>query len=262
MGSWILQRPARSQLKLWGKLGRAKVRQREDICLVEGFKVVHELLKSRWQVGAILVMDEKRDRWEDYLQELRKGIAVYSITEKEWRKLSRDEEPEGLMAVAAIPWTVDLQKILANSTGHILMLHDIHDPGNLGALARTAHWFGIGTILLGAGSVDYTNAKAIRASMGSIFHLTVVDEIDLAAIIPTIKSHFFMVGSDVRTGISPHPCRQRTALLMGGESHGLPEGIAAAAHERWHIEGRGGAESLSLPQAAAIMIYECTRRPP
>jgi TrmH family RNA methyltransferase len=261
MGSRILQRPSQAQIKLWGKLDRSKTRQREGICLAEGFKVVQELLKSPWTVEAILVMDEKREHWDDYLSELRQGIIFYSLTGKEWRKLSQDKEPEGLMAVAAIPQPVDIQGILAESTGPMLMLHDVHDPGNLGALARTAHWFGIATLLLGAGSVDYTNPKALRSSMGSIFHLAVADEIDFAAIIPSLKTRLFVVGSDVLSGIPPHPCRQGTALLLGGESHGLPEGLAALANERWHIRSRGGAESLSLPQAAAIMMYECTRRP-
>ena len=260
MGS-ILQRPSQAQIKLWGKLDRSKVRRREGLCLAEGFKVVQELLRSPWKVEAILVMDEKKGLWEGYINEIRQEVALYSLPQKEWHKLSQDKEPEGLMAVAAIPQPVDREGILAESTGPMLMLHDIHDPGNLGAIARTAHWFGIATLLLSAGSVDYTNPKAIRSSMGSIFHLTLADEIDFTAIIPTLKARFFVVGSDVRTGIPPHPCRQGTALLLGSESHGLPEELAALAHERWHIRGSGGAESLSLPQAAAIMMYECTRRP-
>jgi TrmH family RNA methyltransferase len=260
MGSRILQRPSQAQLKLWGKLDLSKVRRKEGLCLAEGFKVVRELLRSPWKVESLLVMDEKKGLWEGWISEIRHDVALYSLTKKEWHKLSQDKEPEGIMAVAAIPQSADLPRILKESTGPMLMLHDVHDPANFGALARTAHWFGIGTILLGAGSVDYTNAKAIRSSMGSLFHLTIADAIDFTETLPTLQTRFSLVGGDVRQGTAPHPCPPLTALLLGSESHGLPEALLSQCGERWHIAGRGGAESLSLPQAAAIMMYECTRR--
>jgi len=68
-----------------------------------------------------------------------------------------------------------------------------------------------------------------------------------------------VVGSEVKGGIPPHPCGAGTALLLGSESHGLPAGLLAMTDERWRIPGGNGAESLSLPQAAAILMYECTR---
>ncbi|MBN1613361.1 MAG: RNA methyltransferase [Deltaproteobacteria bacterium] len=240
----------------------AKFRRREGLCLAEGSKVVRELLGSPWQVEALLAMDEKKGLWEDFISEIRRGIPLYSLTGKEWRKLSQDKEPEGIMAVAAVPPPADLEHLLDASAGPILLLHEIHDPSNLGALARTAHWFGIGTLLLGAGSVDYTNPKAVRSSMGSIFHLTIAEAIDFTAILPILKENgYTLVGSEVRKGTAPRPCPPRTALLVGGESRGLPEELLSLCGERWHIPGRGGAESLSLPQAAAIMMYECTKNP-
>ncbi len=60
-------------------------------------------------------------------------------------------------------------------------------------------------------------------------------------------------------GVMPHPCTRDTALLVGSESHGLPDSLAGLAAEKWRIPGVGGAESLSLPQAAAIMMYECAK---
>ena len=125
---------------------------------------------------------------------------------------------------------------------------------------RSARWFGFDGIILSANSADYTNPKAVRASMGSIFHLTIIPDIDLSAALPEIKKSFFLIGSDVREGLLPHPVQKKTALLLGNESHGLPEAILRMADEKWSIPGSGKADSLSLPQAAAILMYECTKK--
>jgi TrmH family RNA methyltransferase len=95
--------------------------------------------------------------------------------------------------------------------------------------------------------------------MGSIFHLTIIPDIDLSITLPEIKKSFFLIGSDVREGLLPHPVQKRAALLLGNESHGLSEAILRMTDEKWSIPGSGKAESLSLPQAAAIMMYECVK---
>jgi TrmH family RNA methyltransferase len=96
--------------------------------------------------------------------------------------------------------------------------------------------------------------------MGSLFHLKVIADIDFFKALPKIKEHYFLVGSHVRKGTAPHTCTQKTALLMGSESHGLPEELIRFTDEQWYIPGAGKADSLSLPQAAAIMMYECTKQ--
>jgi TrmH family RNA methyltransferase len=96
--------------------------------------------------------------------------------------------------------------------------------------------------------------------MGSLFHLTIVSDVDLIAALPQIKKIHRLVGSDVHKGQPPHPLPQKAALLLGSESHGLPEQLLALADERWRIPGNAQADSLSLPQAAAILMYECSKK--
>jgi TrmH family RNA methyltransferase len=139
----------------------------------------------------------------------------------------------------------------------LLLLYRVNNPNNLGALLRTADWFGFRTVLLSAGSVEAMNPKVVRTSMGSLFHLTVVEAVDFERFLPKLRGRFHVVGSDVRKGGPPHPCAVKTALLMGSESHGLPASLLAMIDEWWRIPGGGAAESLSLPQAAAIMMYAC-----
>ena len=251
---------SQAQLKKWAKLNDAKARQEENLFLAEGVKVVEELMASDWQIKALLMMPEKIKYWEKIALTVAEDIPVYQLTRSQWQKIGQDREPEGIMAVACLKQAPDFSSWLAKTSGNILILHEINNPLNLGALTRSARWFGFDGIILSANSVDYTNPKAVRASMGSIFHLTIIPDINLSAALPEIKKRFFLIGSDVREGLLPHPVQKNAALLLGNESHGLPDAILRMADEKWSIPGSGQADSLSLPQAAAILMYECTKR--
>ena len=254
-----LMRPLKSQLKLWEKLSQSKYRRQEGLFMAEGYKVVQELLKSFWKTRAILVMEEKRPQWGVFLSTVAKGIDVYGLSKREWDSLSQDKAPEGIMAGTAVPPRIDSGELLAHASGHVLLLYQINNPNNLGAVVRTAHWFGIETIILSTGSADFTNPKVVRSSLGCLFHLRMMAEVDFAEIVPRIKERYFLVGSSIRKGIMPHPCKQNTALMLGSESHGLPDALLRLTDEQWFIYGKGRSDSLSLPQAASIMMHECTK---
>jgi TrmH family RNA methyltransferase len=255
-----LRRPLRSQLALWQKLGQTKYRHQEGLFLAEGLKVVQELLKSDWETRAILIMEKRIPRRDDLLCPVPEEIAIYELTETEWAKLSQDRTPEGIMSLVAIPRRSHVDPLPSpDDSGHLLLLYRISNPNNLGAVIRTANWFGIRNILLSADSVDFTNSKTVRSAMGSLFHVTIIPDVDFAVIMPRIKERYVLVGGDQRDGVIPHPCMKRTALLLGSESHGLPEDLLCMTDEQWRIPGTGETDSLSLPQAAAIMMYECTK---
>ncbi len=256
-----MQSPSKAQLRLWNRLDQAKVREEAGLFLAEGFKIVQGLLESDWKLQALLILDEKKDRWEAFCRTLPAALPCYEVARKEWKGLTQDVSPEGILAVGRIPSPPEPEDMLANAEeGPLLLLHEINNPGNLGALVRTASWFGFSGILLSRGSVDPLNPKAIRAAMGSLFQVPVLADIDFLEWLPRIKECRRVVGSSVRGGSLPHPCGGKTALLLGSESHGLPEELLKITDEQWHIPRRGGGESLSLPQAAAILMYECVRQ--
>lgn len=252
--------PSQVQLKKWARLDDAKVRHEEGIFLAEGVKVVEELLTSDWEIKTLLLMPEKTKYWEKIALSARKNIPIYQLTRSQWEKIGQDREPEGIMAVVGTKPATDFSLWQSKVAGNVLILHEINNPLNLGALARSAQWFGFSDIILSTQSVDYTNPKVLRSSMGSIFHLTIITDIDLTTALPEIKKHFFVIGSDAHEGKLPHPVQKKAALLLGNESHGLPGTILNMADEKWSIPGSGKADSLSLPQAAAIMMYECTKK--
>ena len=250
---------SQAQLKGWARLTDAKVRQEEGMFLAEGIKVIEELFVSDWQTKAILVLPEKNKNWEKLLEQTANNVPIYQLKRSQWQKLGQDREPEGIMAVVSIKQQYPLSAWLVKTLGNVLILHEINNPRNLGALMRSAHWFGFRSIILSSNSADYTHPKAVRASMGSLFHLTIITDVDLSKILPEIKKNYRLVGSHVREGSLPHAAGGKVALLLGNESHGLPENLLAAVDERWCIPGSSEADSLSLPQAAAIMMYETVK---
>ena len=226
--------------------------------MAEGVKVVQELLKSTWETRALLILSGSEDHCLNLLPADLRDVQVYRLNEMEWHRLSQDKNPEGIIAVASVPSMPSMADLPAMQRDHLLLLHEINNPNNLGALLRTADWFGFRTVLLSSGSVDYTHAKVVRTAMGSLFHLTVMADLDFTLILPMLRKVCKVVGSDVRDGVIPHSCIGRIALLFGNESHGLPQHLIDMTDECWCIPGAGKAESLSLPQAAAIMMYACT----
>jgi len=253
-----LLKPSKLQLKLWATLLQAKVRKREKLFLAEGAKVVMDLLQSAWEPKALLILSGKEGHFAHVASAASGKIDVYRLDEKDWNRLSQDKAPEGIIAVASVPAMPAGDELQAVRSDRLLLLHEINNPNNLGALLRTADWFGFRTVLLSAGSVDFTHPKVVRTAMGSLFHLTLIADVDFSATLPELEKSFRLLGSDVRNGVPPHPCNGRTALLLGSESHGLPQHLLELVDESWRIPGSSDAESLSLPQAAAVMMYACT----
>jgi len=247
------------QLKGWKKLTMEKYRRREGLFLAEGRKVVQELLRSDRPLQSLLVCEGKDNRWADLISGAPIRTGIYRLSAGEWEGLSQDAAPEGVMAVVFMTPPFDPAR-LPEEKGPLLLLYRVGDPNNLGALLRTADWFGFRTVVLSAGSCEATNPKVVRTSMGSLFRLNLAEGVDFERLLPELRGRFHVVGSDVGVGDPPHPCAAGTALLMGSESRGLPASLLGLTDERWRIPGGCGAESLSLPQAAAIMMYECTRK--
>ncbi len=251
-------KPTHALLQKWASLDQAKSRKEENLFLAEGAKIVGEALRSSWKLRALLVREDRREHFGG-MPDVRSGkLDVFTLTDREWRRLSQDKSSEGIMAVVSLPLREETGRFLESMPGNLLLLHELNNPNNLGAVMRTAHWFGFTGIILSRNSVDFAHPKAVRASMGSLFDLSILDDADFEAILPRLKGRFRLIGSDVRAGALPHRCEGPTALMLGSESHGLPKELSNLADEVWRIPGSSRAESLSLPQAAAVLMYACT----
>ena len=134
-------------------------------------------------------------------------------------------------------------------------LHGVHDPGNVGAVLRSAQAFGASSVALGPGSADPFGPKAVRASMGAVFATPLSRVRDLDAL-PGVKVAL-LAGAGRPLPTIDAPVGGALTLLIGSEREGLPEAIVAGADQVVRIPIR--IESLNAAMAATVALYEVTR---
>lgn len=262
---------------------QAKSRARHDngIFVAEGLRLVEEIPKEK------LVKAYYAQGSDSKVLELAAMLDAEEMDEKVFKKISSTQTPQGILAIAHIPqWTLDdilLQKSECND-GHkgdsdahqkgfseasgcpaktIMILEDIQDPGNLGTIIRTGEGAGIAGILATRKTVDLTNPKTVRSTMGSIFRVPYVVTDDLHETIQSLKQRGFMIYAAALEGSVPYDAPDYTlpsAFLIGNEGNGLTASALAEADKAVRIPMGGKVESLNAAIASAIFMYEARRQ--
>lgn len=153
-----------------------------------------------------------------------------------------------------------LADVLAASPRLLVVLVEPNEPGNLGAVIRTADAAGADAVVVDGGTDPY-GGKAVRASAGSLFHLPVVaapaSDLLGAGLLTLATSGYG--DADLFALEAAGDLRRPTAWLFGSEAHGLPDHVLAAVDRRVRIPIAGRAESLNLAAAAAVCLYASAR---
>jgi TrmH family RNA methyltransferase len=203
---------------------------------------------------------------EEYAALVTRVDRVALVDDRALASLSDSVSPAGIVAVCSFV-DVTLAGAVASARGShglVAICADVRDPGNAGTLLRTADAMGADAVVLAGHSVDAYNAKTVRASVGSLFHLPVALEPDPLHAVRTAQEAGLVVlaadgGGELALGDAVELLVGPTAWLFGNEAWGLPEELAAVADHRVRIPIRGRAESLNLATAAAICLYESAR---
>ncbi|MDR1927248.1 MAG: RNA methyltransferase, partial [Oscillospiraceae bacterium] len=183
------------------------------------------------------------------------------ISEAVAKKLSDTSHPQGVFAVFALPEeTPGLAEPFWRAGGVYLALEGIQDPGNLGAVARTAEALGGAGILLGGGC-DRFHPKAQRAAMGALLRLPLLTAEDFCAQLGSARAAGLAVLAALPDQSAVPPAEVRTpgrgaVLVIGNEGAGLSEAAIAACAQRVTIPMRGCAQSLNAAAAATILLWE------
>ncbi len=255
---------SREKLKQIYKLKTEKEREKEGEFLIEGLRLCKEVLASDWEVEIVLFSSEfvESARGEKLVEEFsRRGTEVFRVKKKEIEKLAETETPQGIVAMVT-KRKFTLNKDFLEEASLLLVLDNIRDPGNLGTIIRTADASGADGVLLSKGCVELFNPKVIRSTMGSIFHLPVIESLDSKEILPEMKSSGFKIFvSDVHQGkdYTKVDYPEKTCLIIGSEASGISQKILGLADERVRIPIFGKAESLNASVAAGILLYEIVR---
>jgi len=170
--------------------------------------------------------------------------------------------PTGVVASARRP-SVTKTAILKPPPALVLAATGLQDPGNAGAIIRSAAAAGATGVVLDEVSADPWGWKALRASMGSAFHLPVLRTRMITNLIDEWRgAGLRLVATAPRNGTPMHDLdfTKPMVLLLGGEGAGLPGKMLTAADARVTIPMRGGIESLNAAVAAAVLLYEARRQ--
>ncbi len=148
---------------------------------------------------------------------------------------------------------------LLSTVGRIVLLHGVQDPGNVGAVIRSAHAFGAG-VALSKGCADLYNPKTVRATMGSIFHAPVSRDLDAPEFLALSHASGYETAAAVsQGGDTPGSLPAgKLVIAVGAEGGGLPEEVAEACSRRVTIPAL--AASLNAAVAASILLYEAYMR--
>lgn len=214
----------------------------------------------------LFVTAEAADRHPDLVGHARAtGIRVSPVTGAAASALTETATPQGLVAVCE-RIDVPLATALAAVPRLVAVLVGIRDPGNAGTVLRTAEAAGARAVVFAGDAVDPYNGKCVRASAGSLFHLDVVRVGGVLAALAALRVAGLAVlatsgrgETDLDELAGSDALAAATAWLFGGEAHGLPEEVLAAADRRVRVPIHGHAESLNLGAAAAVCLYASAR---
>lgn len=245
------------------KLKDAKYRKEYGFYLAEGVKLAEEALERTSIVFALLSEDAADPTGKAYRlakEAGERGAKVYLLSKEVFEKISTESAPQGLIFVLACPTETSDKDALGNERA--LMLSEIRDPGNLGTIMRSASAFGVTTLVL-SDCADVYNPKTVRASMGALFRLKIVQTSDLPALIETAKQSGRRVLaaalSDRSKTLGDFEVRKTDIPLIGNEGHGLSDELIAAASETVKIPMEEGTESLNAAIAASVLLWEIYR---
>lgn len=225
--------------------------------LAEGPHLIEEVLKQdKFKVSALVLR-------EGYKGKTFEGLTCprYLAKEKIFNSLAEAENPQGILAVIDM-YAYSLDDLISKKKEslNLLLLVGIQDPGNLGAIFRSAAAFNVQGIILSSDCVEVYNSKVIRASSGTVFHVPFVEDVDLFKVIKGIKiKTIATVVKDAKSCIEAN-LKPSIALLIGNEGAGLPGDLLALADEKVMIPMPGGIESLNAAVSTSILLYEIMRQ--
>lgn len=235
---------------------RRRARQEEGAFVIEGVRLGYEVVAAGMPVWLVFHSGHLNARGHGLVNSMaRLGAEVHQVSEAVMVSLSATDSPPGLLAVLPIP-----KPPLPDRLTLALALDRLADPGNLGTLLRTARAVGVEAVFLTEGSVDAYNPKVVRAAMGA--HVWIPIHVVEAASLSERLEGLEIWLADAGGGVAYHEVdwRRPTALCIGSESHGPSAALGSLADGRVHVPMPGGAESLNVAVAGAVILFEIIRQ--
>lgn len=245
------------RVRRWRDLVRdAAARRKEKSALVEGAHLVAACLDSRIPIKTLILSKSGAARPELASLVKRSGKAEVLLADALFRHIADTETPSGIAAEIAL----SSAQTELETAASCVFLEGIQDAGNVGAILRSAAAFGVRHAVLGKGCADAWSPKVLRAGMGAHFAMEVLEGADLAAAIGQFGGTVACTVARGGTALKDADISGRIGWIFGAEGQGVSAALAARAQLKVTIPMPGDAESLNVAAAAAICLYELSRR--
>jgi len=222
----------------WSKLKNKVHRDKQNLFIVEGYHLVLEAHKANCLKEVITT--EKNNTFD---------VKSYQVTYDVMEKLSSMATPTKIIGICNL-------REERNYGNNILLVDQIHHPGNLGTIIRSAAAFNVDTIVLN-NSVDVYNQKVVQATQGMIFHINIIKS-PITDFILALKSQGYqIIGTDVKEGFDLHSVKanKKRAVLVGNESDGVSNALLDMCDMKVNIKMNEQCESLNVGVAASIILF-------
>ena len=262
--SWFMH-ISKSQQQLIGSLQIKKYRLKKRQYVIEGYTLIKEAFDNNADFNFVLYSKrilEKSNYAALMNSMVQTGVLIFWASDNEMKKLSGFETSDGILAVMNMP--KNDEEFIGDKTNNniIVCLENISDPGNMGTIIRTCDWFGVKTVICAPNCVDIYNPKALRGTMGSIFHLRVIVGDYFENTLESLKrNNYYIVGTSLQTNISVLDVKKtkklnNLAIILGNETHGISKNIEKVCDFLVRIEKFGKAESLNVGVACGIILNQ------
>jgi TrmH family RNA methyltransferase len=227
---------------------------------VEGPQAVREAVLHARRLRTVYATTDACERFAEIIVGARaNGVEVVLATDDVIEAMAETRAPQGIMAVCDF---VDqsLDDVVRFDINSAVVLESASDPGNIGTIIRTADAAGASGVVLTKGSADPFGGKVVRATAGSIFHLPVVDDVDVQSLVARVCATGMTLAvatgdgeSDVFEWLEEAP--HSICWVFGTEAHGVSDEMRAVADVRVRIPIVGRAESLNVGAAVAVCLF-------
>ncbi len=234
---------------------------------VEGIRLTAEVLKTSLTIRQVVVTSHllQNQRSVELIEKLLTANAeIAEVEEKIFDSLSDTKTSQGIIVIAEKPKTGrELVEKNLSQNPFLLLLHQLNNPSNLGAILRTAEAVGIEGVITTKGTTDVFSAKTLRGAMGANLRLQFWTEAEFSEVLRWAKErNIRSVCADIRSDRSyleidwklPH------LLIIGSEGHGLSESERHQSDESLIIPMQNGVESLNAAVAAGVIFFEAKRQ--
>jgi TrmH family RNA methyltransferase len=235
-----------------------RARYEAGVFIVEGDRLVGEALQAGWDAQSVLYTDGISHLGKAALEELSKrGAPVEQVSPHVMRAASDTQTPQGILVELLIK-----ELPLPSRMDFAFIPDAVRDPGNLGAMLRTAAASGVQAVLLPPGSVDKYSPKVLRGAMGAHFRLPIysLGWRDINDVVNKSGLHVFLAEAGRGQDYTQAEYRSPVVIIIGGEAHGAGRQAQSMAETIVHIPMPGDTESLNAAVAAGVLLFEVVRQ--